>query len=170
MTPVQKLTRIARSWGGDVVRITAEQYSAIFPGGFSSARPGFYENPFINKRFGTHPATKRLLYVDEYWTGFVHELGHLFATKDTPNEAEEWDFFGWEYCLAKKVGNTAVWCKNNGEYGIGSLELGMLVTHMMCNFGTLKPHEKKLVIADRIAAGKKAGIISRAGNPLSIWR
>jgi len=72
-------------------------------------------------------------------------------------------FFGWEYLLAKKVGDPQRWIDSNQSYGIREED------GAFNEFGNLTSKKQMRLIAERIKVGKELGIISKNNKPRP-WR
>lgn len=168
MSPIDQLRKLCHRWGGEFVELSQSAYDDVrhFKGEqkrvFGPHRGPFYEAPFSSERLGVFWKARKLVYSgDVYWTEVIHEMGHLFASSKNPDRSDEFNFFGWEYLLAKRVGDPEEWIKTNRHYGVshrGSEE-----------FGSLNPKEQKQLLAEQVKCGKKLGIISPWGTPLSIY-
>lgn len=159
LTPeVKKLQVLARSWGGDIRTISDEDFDALTEEG------GFYEAPFAGYKLGVDWPKRHVLSVRApRWPDVIHELGHLFATKDDPIKADEYGFFGWEYRLAVFIGgNLRTWARNNHHYVVFYSGFG---DHP---FGGLAPEERKIVIQERVQAAQALGIVTAEGIPLAL--
>lgn len=157
LTPeVKKLQALARSWGGDIRTISDEDFDALTEEG------GFYEAPFAGYKLGVDWPKRHVLSVRApRWPDVIHELGHLFATKDDPIKADEYGFFGWEYRLAVFIGgNLRTWVKNNHHYMVNDGEFG--------DFGELPPKRREQLLLERVQAAQALGIVTAEGVPLAL--
>lgn len=114
-------------------------------------------------------------------TGIIHEMGHAFAVDEDPNHADEFEFIGWEWALARKVGITfKEWCENNDEYAItedgetigdfldGSVRI--IRERHQSSVGLASKNlkdEVKYIIRTQVELGRKMGIIDK-WTPLSV--
>ena len=161
-----KLRRYARRWGGDLLFCNEKDYEKRFlsPGN-GRAKMGYYEAPFTSGSLGLQWTQKLIALIpgeDTNIVGVIHEMGHVFANRRTPNISSEFPWLGWEWVMAERVGLTKEeWQKQNADY---------LVDEEPWNhdIGYLSPTLLSSLIRNRIAHGKKIGIISPGGAPLSI--
>jgi len=154
------LTRLARLWGGDILPCTPEEFEVY------ASRADFEDAPFISGAgLGVLFKEKLVLYVpgakDVNWSGITHEMGHVFASKEGPQEANEGSFLGWEYRLARLVGTQKEWLALNQEYWMNSGEtIG----------GLLKSNPKQLraELKANVAESKRLGLLDADLNPIAI--
>lgn len=94
------------------------------------------------------------------WVGLVHEMGHLFCTKDITTD--EYPFFGWEYLIAKNILEEEVdWIRQCDDYRVEHP-----ITTELVDFEELSKINKKKVLRKAIQLGKDKGYISKSGHPL----
>lgn len=149
---LSKLKRLARKWGGDVVELSRSDYDKL--------QSGFYEAPFTSYRLGVHHRSKTVYWSEKVEVGeVIHEMGHVFASKRPPDLTEEWDFFGWEYILAKKVGALKEWTGSTSDYQVS--EDGE-------TFGGLTEAGRVVLLTERVSRAKALGLLSPRLSPLSI--
>jgi hypothetical protein len=162
MDEIRKLRSYCRRWGGDLVKITPAQYERISAPTKKFKR--FYESQFSAHDLGIEWLTRRLYYSHRVgppdWVEVIHEMGHLFATPDNPNESDEYTFFGWEYQLAARVGDVETWVAGNREYQVPRNR----------EFGGLTPRARAAVIRRQIKVGQRLGILDAEGNPQAVMR
>lgn len=90
-------------------------------------------------------------------TSIIHEMGHIFAVNVEPESAYESFFFGWEYCLAKKVDlSPKEFWRENINY--------MIDDNNLINFSKKQRYK---FMASCIKIGNEYGII-RKGQPISV--
>lgn len=148
MTPqVAKLTEIVRAWGGNIVQISPEQM------GLQEEAPGFSGAPFT-RQLGIDWSRKIVYHVDAHWADLIHEIGHVFATLADPDACQEFDFLGWEFVLAKKIGGSlATWIKKNAEYVVGLENIAVTPLRQ------LKPSDRAYLFRERVATARMNGIV-----------
>lgn len=101
---VQKLRSLCRKWGGDLLRVSKEEFKELGEGWSSTSRH-FHEAPFTDSSLGVHWPSRTIVYAGvPLWWEIVHEMGHAFASKEDPSNADELAYLGWEYQLAKSLG------------------------------------------------------------------
>jgi hypothetical protein len=161
---IQKLRRLARKWGGDLVGVTQKEWGALKEERLTDRTHPFHEAPFSSRDLGVHWPSRRVIYCGEVeWTEVVHEMGHVFATNANPDDADELEFFGWEYTVVKFIGASVdEWVKHNKDYGIHENE------HR--EFGDIPPKARGKLLQDLVQRGKDAGIIDAKGRPQSVLR
>lgn len=177
-----RLKRLSKRLGGEIKELTShefkslrDKYSVIQ---YSKNGIGFSEAPFTNKLLGLDYAN-HIVYVGEECSisGIIHEMGHAFACQDPPDISDEFDFFGWEYLLAKKLGIEADWQSNNKDYGLGctsdlfknqGLDFRKYGQHL--HFRELDEADLETLLSNRITVGKQRGIIGPRGEIRSLLR
>lgn len=97
-------------------------------------------------------------------SGLIHEMGHVFASRQPSNQSKEWPFFGWEYCAALKLGLLYQWDHGNANYSISS----SISSRYRGDWGDQTPDQKDEIIRDRITYAIKAKMVSKQWEPLSI--
>ena len=114
-----RLFELIRSWGGDVESCSREQWSKLMEENRKTAGPIAF-CPF-NSWCGVNYETKTLhldqTQVPDIGT-LIHETGHIFASPSEPWCSNEFQFFGWEYAMAKRLKCVLDWEKSTGAYGI----------------------------------------------------
>lgn len=148
-TALQKLHQLAERWGGSLVKVTEAEFEAL---------DVVVEAPFANHLGVDYKAKKVYYTADEQMGLLIHEMGHVFASSLEPYDSDEWEFFGWEWTVARRVGCQTEWLHGTRDYG---LEPGN-------EFGSLSEKEKQELLAERVAHGKTIGIIAKNGVPLCI--
>lgn len=116
---LSKLREIAKTWGGDIVELSHEDFLA------REEEETFSVAPFVNDDLGVDYNRKEVVFSSKRpptWCAVVHELGHVFACSEEPLESNEFAFFGWEYILAKRIGGAQEWCAANKDYGVGDFQ------------------------------------------------
>lgn len=144
------LARITQGWGGALI---GDDISPEDENGLSDA-------PF-SMFFCVNHYTKRVYYNPEVLSypqeaaGVIHELGHVFACHDLPKDSEEFDFFGWEWALAREVDMLDEWLKS-----IDSYTLPASAGDFTEDFGTLSPEEQSDVIEERVQHAQRLGLVN----------
>ncbi len=94
----------------------------------------------------------------------IHEMGHVFAAPHHPyhecSECREWNWFGWEIALARKIDAARSWSRHNANYSTGEGGGGQ--------WGRLSAERRKKIVTDRIQAARKIGVIDTDGEPRSV--
>ncbi len=108
---LDKLVALAESWGGYIE--TDNSTSWFFSRDISVA-------PF-NSNVGLIWEEKGILYDKDRLphpvTSLLHEMGHVFACRKPPKSADELDFLGWEFQLARQIGYpVSNWLRGNEDY------------------------------------------------------
>jgi hypothetical protein len=148
---MEALRSLVESWGGhfehvtlsdpiwDSEEVAAAQYSA-----------------FLGVDYG-----RKIIYtVDGFCPGEVlHEVGHVFASLHNPAFAEEYDFFGWEFVVAQKVGLVEEWLKGTGNYSVGGTSF--------IEFEEMTIEEQSDLIEERVQRAVALGLIV-GGEPVSV--
>jgi len=150
--PLAHLSRLCRRWGGELIMLPEQEFSALnYEAGISRAPDGWHAIDISRRRV--------IASVERSCPGcIVHEMGHLFLNEAEPETyPDEWAWFGWEIVLARQAKCYQTWSKSSKTYVVGGSPEGR---------DTLKPHEKRSLIADRIAHAKTIGLVSQEGKPL----
>lgn len=158
-TELQRLRKLAKRWGGNILRVTAQQY-VDYDDRFSFA-------PFSSNMLGVIWDEKLVCYSGRVsWIEVVHEMGHVFASKLPPNTKgiDEGDFFGWEYRIVETIGaSVGEWMVSNRDYGVGDFDGGRYD-----EFGGLSTRRQWDFINMCIEKGIKAGNLDAEERPLSV--
>jgi hypothetical protein len=144
----KKLERLIQRWGGQLIRLTGEQFYYI------ERTPGVSAAPFIAD-YAVHYEKRQIFCVTPIWYYLIHEMGHVFASPSM--KASEYDFLGWEFLLARQLKGVDAWLRSNADYGVSP----------DADLGGLSKSEVAELLADRVEDGKRQGIIRR-GRPVSI--
>lgn len=161
---MEKLASLALSWGGEIRKVTREEFERMA----DRQEPEFSSAPFTSYDLGISRSEKLIVYTsddDVEWGDVIHEMGHTFADlRDLLFDhgvgpmVSEWDFFGWEFVLAKHIGGDMdEWAKSMSEYA---------VTDLGIEFGTLDAEGQKEVIRERILFAVSGGLIRHEGDAL----
>ncbi len=167
LTPAHKeLFRMIRGWGGKTIPVTVKNWNVMQADG--SETISFC--PF-DSWCGIDYKQKALVYVSARVSDIgvmIHETGHIFACKNEPYNSHEFDFFGWEYVMAQKLGAMAEWEKSTAAYGINYNDSLNGLQHYD-EYGDLlnKPGPKKRFLKERLKESRELGLIVR-GQPASI--
>jgi hypothetical protein len=97
------------------------------------------------------------------WSHLVHEMAHTFASKHPPDKADDWEFFGWEYAVARYVGDVETWRRSNVDYQIEEHS-----PFLSGSFGSMSRTKQDKYLTERLYHAKKIGIVSKSNIPLSI--
>lgn len=82
----------------------------------------FYMCPFADMSIDLRTRTlwieeERFDYADpKAWVHVLHELAHILASTVNPADSTEYDFFGWEIAVAKRLRAEDAWVKHNSDY------------------------------------------------------
>jgi hypothetical protein len=167
---LRALARVCRQFGGQLAVISQSAFDALF-----------YEEGAPNSKCGgteLYDATftdahglwwsRKIVYAvrgREQVGAVIHEMGHVFAATRHPDcycggECHEWNWFGWEVALARKIGAVRAWSRQNAHYqtdeGGGSM------------WGKLSIARRRTIVAKRLAHARKIGVLDADGAPRSI--
>lgn len=137
------------------------------------APPRFFSAPFTHNNVGVHWPSRTIFYVGKIdWRDLPHEMGHAFATLDTPDQADELSFLGWEYALVQFIGaDTSSWLEANKDYHLGDEPFEKKATSWKgSKLGDLPSRVRLALLKRLIQAGQKQGIIGETGQPLCVPR
>ena len=98
----------------------------------------------------------------------IHELGHLHATqRERVRYANEYSWMGWEIAVAREARVRRVWNLTMKDYGLGDAPAGLEHLDGM-EWGEITRDEQRAIIADRMKAARKRGIVDTRGR--AVWR
>ncbi len=108
---------------------------------------------------------KKIVYISKAATifdvsGMIHEMGHVFACAKKPSLTKEYEFFGWEYATATKLGLLFIW--NEGSENYALIEDGGK------DWGDLSAEQKDSLIQERLSYAIKKRMVSKNFIPLTI--
>lgn len=145
-----RLSKYCSTWGGALIEIPQGPFEAL------KEEEAFSEAPFTNGDLGIYWKAKMVFYTSRtpiHPVEVIHEMGHVFACKKAPADADEFPFLGWEYRLALKVGiEHATWFNVNRDYVVE--EGGRALSDFS------KAQQEPLV-EKLIAEAKKRGLLQR---------
>lgn len=164
--PIEELRKLVEKWGGTLEKVSRDEIYAI------EEQAGFAAAPFTGG-LGVFWKDKRILFTEQtHWSAIIHEMGHVFVGKCEPeNEPNEFDFFGWEYLIAKRF-DIEAWRKENADYvvtedgkSLGDLtnEFNERVMHGM----NLDEKEFQALITERLQRAEELGMIQN-GEPVTL--
>jgi len=158
---IEQLRKLCRSLGGDLIELTVGAFDSLskVPGDFDPA-------PFNRHNLGMIWHERRIYHTDKaFWPEIIHEMGHVFASHEPPNKCkDEFDFFGWEYCVAEYIGGAMPeWYESNKEYSCYHF-------NRYTEFGKLNPHNQMALIERAIEASRTIGILDAQNKPLRLTR
>lgn len=146
----RKLSRIARRWGGEIIRLTQEQYYYL------GRQTGISEAPFAVE-LAVNYSEKTIYCVTPTWYELVHEMGHVFACRQPPRQSSDFDFLGWEWVLARQLKGVRKWIAGNADYGVNPEE----------DMGDLTPTQVTKLLQERLEDAIQQGIVVK-GRAVSI--
>lgn len=146
----RKLSRMVRRWGGEVVRLTQEQYYYL------GRQAGVSEAPFAVE-LAVNYEKKAIYCVAPAWYELVHEMGHVFASRKSPRQSNDFDFLGWEWMLARQLKGVRKWIEGNADYGVNPEE----------DLGDLTPIQVRKLLQERLDDAIQQGIVVK-GRAVSI--
>jgi len=154
---IRRLARLCTGWGGKLIELTEEEFDQ---------RDDIAGAPFSAGDLGIIWEEKVILYSTFIYpispSDIIHEMGHVFASKEPPDSSEEYDFFGWEREVARRVGiSLKAWVYSNRHYGIADNEIEYT------ELGLLPPRVLRKVLRERVDFAVKAGLIQN-GRPVAI--
>ncbi len=164
---IQKLRALCRQWGGDIVKMSWPAWRKLEDTAGHQTKPfnetDFYPSP-VNSSLGVMWLGRKVVFSSAAisWVDVIHEMAHLFATLEAPPNTMEDNFLGWEWQVAKLVGDPKQWIKSHAEFFVddeGDTQLG----------GMSKANQQKY-LRKCVAESKKAGIVDRRGRPLALTR
>lgn len=92
---------------------------------------------------------------ERFLGNIIHEAGHLLVTGDVTTQ--EWDFFGWEFCVAVETGTVDEWLLSSDDYCVGGED----------DFGALTLDERSDILEERVQRALTLGYLNKDGSPLA---
>ena len=144
---VNQLLELASSWGGAVVQCNRKYFESRVVNGapFSNDLGVDYEHKLVFAVTGA-------LY--ENPGGVILEMGHVFASLVAPQDADEYDFLGWEFMLARKVGLVDEWLDSMDDYSIADSP-----NIAFPEFGYMELDDQDEVLCARVEHARELGLI-----------
>jgi hypothetical protein len=155
--------KFAKQLGGDIVVV--DKLTARF------SEAGVFPCPFAYHTMAIDWHEKTVIVAQDLTadniSGLIHELGHVFASNKTPNGAKEFDFFGWEYVVAGKLGLLFQWSHGTRDYAIADVDV---VGNAAGNseWGALDAVRQDRLIRERLDHAIKTKLITKQLQPRSI--
>ena len=143
---------------------------------YSWAPPGRFRNdnfslaPFAGKKLniGVLYGQQKIFYCGKFEvSNFIHEMAHVFASAKPPDSSEEFEFLGWEYAVARKLGCIRAWKKGMAGYGVSACQINGVEIDVD-EFSQLSHVQVNELLAERLKIAKKNKLVSKTGQPLSI--
>jgi hypothetical protein len=160
---IAKLKTLCRSWGGHLILLSREQFILLDKKGADDYSPSPFE------AYSGLNWTKKVVYVDRLAATCgptIHEMGHVFASPTHPEavDTHEFDFFGWEVCVANLVGAYQDWTASNGEYSVTNTDIGQRQE----NWQDLSQEAQTKLVAERTQWGIHKKLITPDYCPLAV--
>lgn len=163
---IEALSKIAAYWGGSIRMVSLHEFEEIQDELWKYRKGKWTPSP--DDGHALHHETKEIVVQRSLANpgSIIHEMGHAFADKTHPDNSDEWEWFGWEICLAKKVGCYQLWSKNTRSYIVGLQRRDG--AEFLDSWSALTARQKKRVAEDRIEHAKLLGIVTAQGEPVPI--
>lgn len=165
---IQALSEIAASWGGTIRLVSVSEFDEIKYELFKSNK---WTTPPNDGHALNHSKKEIVAQRNVANAGtIIHEMGHAFADKDHPDISEEWPWFGWEICLARKVDCYRIWSRNTGDYivGVPVKQHPNIGDEYSASWNRISARCKTLVVEYRIQHAKSIGLVTPKGEPIPI--
>jgi len=163
---LRALGRVCRQLGGKLAIISQRAFDDLF---YRDQKDweGLTTAPFTDAH-GLH-WRKKVIYAvrgREEVGSIIHEMGHVFCSQ---HHAEcycnkcphEWDWFGWEIAVARRIGASRTWSRHNKNYQIDDAPI-------FSQWESLSSKRRREVVTDRLAYAKKIGVLTPTDVPRSI--
>lgn len=136
-------------------------------------RDWFHEAPFSHLSLAIDERD-RIVYVlasdvgdKEVAGSVVHELAHLHASRrESIHNANEYGWMGWEFAVSRETRVRRAWDLAMKDYGLGEAPAGIERLNSM-DWGEITLGERHAIIADRMKAARKTGIVDTRGR--AVW-
>lgn len=172
---LQALAHICSSFGGQLALVSEAEFIQLFhkersrrQGGYKDPKPEnvpeLSEAPFTSG----HGIwwSRKIIYAVHGLAGvgpIIHEMGHVFAAVHPPNhECEacvEWNWFGWEGAVARKIGAFRTWSRQNTDY---------VIEENGDSWGKLLPARRRTIVLNCLKIAQKLGTLDENGNPRNV--
>lgn len=170
-SPLEQLTRLCVDWGGSIRSVNKETMRRLLGADGLLREDGsrvgsFSLAPFVSELIGILWSKKDIYYLDDDLerlpiSALIHEMGHVFASTQTPDDAQEFDFFGWELAMADHIGlPRPLWIKENQYYVVTASPSSDCL-------GDLPPAEMEALFKERLDLATANGLL-REGVPVAI--
>lgn len=135
---------------------------------------GWHEAPFSHMDLAIDERD-RVVYLLAKYAGdkevagaVIHELGHLHATRrERVRNAHEYSWMAWEIAVAREARARRTWDLAMKDYGLGAQPAGL--EHLDgSEWGDITQGERRVIIADRMKAARKRGIVDARGR--AVWQ
>lgn len=150
------LTALVKGWGGSVEMVpqmTLEGFEGDETFSMSPAADGM--GVFYGDRRVIHDGRA-------HWADLIHEAGHVFACPEVPSASQEFDFFGFEYAVARKLhAPLDRWHDRLGSYQVDAVP--GVDSGRYSSWDKLKWKQREAHIRERIWKARLLGIISKKG-------
>lgn len=133
----------------------------------------WHESPFSHMQLAIDERDRVVYLLDEYVDdeeaagSVIHDLAHLHASKrESVRRSNEYGWMGWEFAVAREARARRAWDVAMKDYGLGSAPAGL--EHLDgLDWSEVTRSEQRAVIADRIKAARKRGIVDARGR--AVW-
>ena len=164
------LARVCRDFGGRLAIVSQRTFDDLFHNDSSNRDWTWNDEELSDAPFTSAHGLwwrRKIIYAvngrEEVGT-IIHEMGHVFAAPHHPfhecGECHEWNWFGWEIALARKIDAVQTWSRHNANYNTGEGGGGQ--------WSRLSADRRKKIVADRLATARKIGVIAPGGEPRSV--
>ena len=155
---IQRLSDQARAWGGKITIVSEGDFWSVVK------QPGWTFPPEVGHAL--HYQTKEILVMRSDMNAgiIVHEMGHAFADLSLPHASNEWNWLGWEICLARNMDCYRNWSTSTREY-IVEWTIG---SKSWPAWKDLPSRQKQRVAEDRIQRALELGLITASREPIAI--
>ncbi len=90
-------------------------------------------------------------------------MGHVFASKESPEHTDEFEFLGWEMAVVKRIGLPwAAWRAGTKDYSLG------LESSRPRTIGELSDKQTQALFDERLAHARKRGLVDDDDRPRSL--
>jgi hypothetical protein len=141
-----RLQDLARSWGGGIVELLEDD--KLWEADHINASP-------FSFKLGLDHAHKTIYILEgAELGGIIHEMGHVFASAAEPSRSVEYEFFGWEFVVAAKIGIVEEWIESVGDYTVGGDHNAGIV-----DFKDMTIDEQSDLIEERVQHARTLGLV-----------
>ena len=164
------LAQICRDFGGRLAIVSQRDFDYLFYHDHSSQDWRWEDEELSDAPFTSAHGLwwrRKIVYAvhgREEVGAIIHEMGHVFAAPHHPyhecSACHEWNWFGWEIAIARKIDAARSWSRHNANYQTGEGGGG--------KWGRLAPKSRRKIVASRLMAARKIGVIDSEGEPRSV--
>lgn len=162
----KRLTNVATKWGAKVEAVSRPEPEMSLATYFGRHRDFYIFTP--GAPIGLLYRQKRIVYWKDTrpsWDTLLHEIAHLFASRRNPLSCREYQFLGWEYALALRLGCAQRFMARYKSYWVDyTAPEDRILYHAI---GDMPMRVKRKFFRARLAHATRRGLV-RLGVPVRV--